>query len=294
MKATFLILFALLGFSVVNAQTQPTFGFDTTVAGVPFESASLFGNNIFQHNQTLYTAFRVDSSGTPVQISALYFKQGANQNGTTLDSLTISLGMTRAERYTIVFSPRYGNPFFKNVTPVYVSARPTTLAANTANYDRFALTTPYLYDGISNLIVDVRYINSSNAAFVNRGYGDFRVSGAYRTYAGNQTDTVGSSSSSSVFFFGYDILTALPGRSALQKVTFYPNPATNAQNVRVRLAQVSNTVETIRLSDATGRVVWQGSTNAGEQEISIPTADLPKGSYLVVIGNGLASGRLVL
>ena len=277
---TFLLWAGLLLAALAQAQT-----YRYMPAGTFSDAASLFGGNLFRHNQTLYLPSDLNAPAGQVSIGAIYYMQGGNQTVTTIDSLTLKLGQTTATRHTVINFIRY--EYFTNLSTVYSDSQ-RIFTPNTGVWERITLYAPFAYTTANTLVFDVTYKNSSNFAFLYRGKGDFtRV---MRAYSPNLTDTAGSASNI-IPYFGFDILTSIPGRAALERLTFYPNPAAGAATVRVRHNQTQP--QSARLTDVTGRTVWQGRTEPSK-ELQIATETLPKGAYTLVIGNGLAVGRLAL
>ncbi len=82
--------------------------------------------------------------------------------------------------------------------------------------------------------------------------------------------------------------------SEIRKVDFeqvidfsvYPNPATNVLNV-----QFSSNMETIKITDLQGRLLWNGNTN-GSLQIQIPIQQLPAGIYLLEVNDRIGNRRI--
>ncbi|MBF9143522.1 T9SS type A sorting domain-containing protein [Hymenobacter properus] len=73
----------------------------------------------------------------------------------------------------------------------------------------------------------------------------------------------------------------LPTRAAQAAAlaTLHPNPATEAATLT--LAQPARAGQTLRLTDALGRPVWQAPVAAGQTMLTIPLAGQPAGLYLL-------------
>ena len=282
MATTLRTLLALAGLLAVGAVQAQTYRY--MPAGTSSDAAPLFANNAFKHNQTLFLSAEINPPPGQVSISAIYYMQGGNQTGVTLDSLTLKLGQTTAMRHQVINFTRYR--YFTNLVTVFTASQ-QVFAPNTGVWVQIPLANTFNYTTANNLIFDVTYSNSSNSSFLYRGKFDVRT---LRCSSPNLTDTAGSANSI-MPYFGYDIITAIPGRAALAQVDMYPNPATGAGRVRVRHNQ--SQPQFARLTDVQGRTVWQGQTEPG-QELQITTVNLPKGAYSLMIGQGLAVGRLVL
>ncbi|MBU3742873.1 MAG: hypothetical protein FGM24_11435, partial [Candidatus Kapabacteria bacterium] len=106
-------------------------------------------------HQMLYTAQELLAAGMPPgQIVALGFDVVATNSMAALPNFTIGLANTTR-------NPLYPstNPFY--VTNVPVVFGPTTLNVVSTGWTRHDLATPVIWDGVSNLVVDVCFRNSN-------------------------------------------------------------------------------------------------------------------------------------
>jgi hypothetical protein len=145
-KATFsLVMLLFIGIGDLFAQPQ-----------FPFEPATpLFPNNAFPFNnannnrrQVLYLAS--DFNAPAGLITKIYVKSSSQVLPNFTDVL-IQVGFTTATTLTA------GGPFFSPVDTVFYSApaSPTRVIIPTGgSWVEFPLTTPILYDGVSNIVMD--------------------------------------------------------------------------------------------------------------------------------------------
>lgn len=85
------------------------------------------------------------------------------------------------------------------------------------------------------------------------------------------------------------------GASALEGVSLYPNPAQD--QVTIDLSAVAGTRNTVRISDASGRIVYENAnalSQNGGGRLTIATADLAIGTYQVSVRNDSSSRTLPL
>jgi hypothetical protein len=68
--------------------------------------------------------------------------------------------------------------------------------------------------------------------------------------------------------------------------SIYPNPATHVLNV-----QFSSNIETIKITDRQGRLVWQKNVNSSLQ-IQVPIQQLPDGLYLLEVNDRNGNSRV--
>ena len=262
-----------------NAQTysyNPSSGSST---------AFVFGNTMAEHNQQLYQPGQIlDSTHAPVQVSRIYLQYGFNFNsqGVTLDSLRLAVGQTQQHNYQL------DNTFTHNhflAAPQVIYTNPG-YAIVTAGAERawfsIDLATPFTYDPAQSLVFDVQFANSSNAAFGIEGTG--RFSSNQRTYAGNRTDSTGSSSSSTLPHLGIDVIT---GIRSVKTITLaaYPSPSSE----RVTFALPNPLPATAMLISADGRRVELGR-QGGWDSWQLP-AGLAPGLYQALVSQGEVSYR---
>ncbi|MFD2718330.1 T9SS type A sorting domain-containing protein [Hymenobacter monticola] len=81
----------------------------------------------------------------------------------------------------------------------------------------------------------------------------------------------------------------LPTRAAQAAAlaTLHPNPATEAATLT--LAQPARAGQTLRLTDALGRTVWQSPVPASQTALTVPLAGQPAGLYLLHLSGGEGS-----
>lgn len=88
-----------------------------------------------------------------------------------------------------------------------------------------------------------------------------------------------------------------PGKSAVQNLNMFPNPARDVTNVSLALDKASNV--TIRVFDLQGKVIRTEAYNsqpAGERNYKVNTSGLPQGTYLVNVSAGehTHTGKLLI
>lgn len=268
---------ALLVSTIVQAQT---YRFEATN---PTSSAFAFGNGQARHTQRIYRPNNImDSTLAPVSVRRIYFQNGPNfgSQDSDLDTLRIRMGATSLRNFRN--TPSFKNYFVRNDSLQLVYSNPNYIAPAGTDGTWFGidLTTPYQYDPSKNLILDLQFTGSnSNPSFSLNGKGFFGVGINRMTYAGNLTDTVGSQSSSTIVFFGIDIVTAVAPRKVLTMQT-YPNPAQD----RVMLGLPNPTEAAVCLIGADGRRVELG-TQSGWAAWELPKG-LATGLYRVVARQG--------
>ncbi len=129
----------------------PFIGSDSIVQpGISTASPTLFGNFLKSgRNQMLYTAAELNAAlGGPCIIKAVTFWIKVFNSNAFLQNFTVKMACTNLNSLTA---------WEQNLTTVYTSANPYQPQAGVLN--GIALTTPFAWDGVSNLIIDVCWYN---------------------------------------------------------------------------------------------------------------------------------------
>ncbi len=179
-----LVLLCLLA-NVVNAQT-----YIRTATGAnnyfPLGTGSLASTN----NRVQYLYYPSDFTPTVPMgvITKVYFKAG-NTTTYTYNDMTLQIGTT-----TLTAMPTTATPWVSGLsTAYYASSR--TITAVSGNWFEFTLTSPFFWDGTSNIIVDI-YSASNGTIILEQGSlgGNRRMWGTYNA----ATSTSGGTGSASL------------------------------------------------------------------------------------------------
>ncbi|HML59003.1 MAG TPA: hypothetical protein PKA85_11585, partial [Ferruginibacter sp.] len=151
----------LAGYSVDGALGQDTVGIPTTtlggVNGNPYRSGNGAGNQL--KTQLLYTAAEMQAAGyTTGNITGLGFI--TTTVGGTMVDMTIKIGATNVSNLTSTFETTPLTEVF--TTPTF------TAVANSVNFHPFS--TPFYWDGSSNILVEVCQTNSITGTTTVRAY----------------------------------------------------------------------------------------------------------------------------
>ncbi|NVN94312.1 MAG: T9SS type A sorting domain-containing protein [Bacteroidetes bacterium] len=177
---------------IINATTIYYAESNTTSVGgtAPFGTAStltsstsyptLYGNYWYQDwSQMVYTASELANAGLAAgNITALTFKLGAVADASP-SGYTIKMGTTASSSLSGFTTT--------GLTNVYGPVTPTM----TTGFNVFTLSTPYYWDGVSNIIIDIRG---------NGGYGDANATTYYTATTDNTVVYAYSYSDNSGFF----------------------------------------------------------------------------------------------
>lgn len=84
----------------------------------------------------------------------------------------------------------------------------------------------------------------------------------------------------------YSKIVAVPLKSSPTQLTIFPNPVT--ENLFVQLASTKADKLTLQISDMQGKVLQQqvDEVGVGNTSVSISTATLAKGSYVLLVKSG--------
>ncbi|HRN93039.1 MAG TPA: hypothetical protein PLS87_11515, partial [Ferruginibacter sp.] len=151
----------LAGFSVDGALGQDTVGIPTTtlggVNGNPYRSGNGTGNQL--KTQLLYTAAEMQAAGFSTgNITGLGFI--TTSVGGTMSDMTIKIGATNVSNLTSTFETSTLTEVF--TTPTF------TAVANEVNFHPFS--TPFFWDGSSNILVEVCQTNTITGTTTVRAY----------------------------------------------------------------------------------------------------------------------------
>ncbi len=214
-------------------QATATFGTGTTVLG-----ATAFPNSLSAYyggvkHQILYTAAELSAQGLAAgsKISALTFDLNAFNATASLVNFTIRMGTTTNTALTGMVS---------GTSAVY---GPTTFTATAAGITSFQFTTPYTWDGVSNLIVETVH-NAGNG-----GNG-----------SGNITKTT-TTINNSVYYGASDNITG--GIAGFDAVTVYGTSGASTARPNITFKYTMNTVWTPATglySDALATVAYTGES----------------------------------
>lgn len=236
--------------------------------------AFVFGNTLARHNQTLYPPGSIAGPlNTGGLITRVYFRYGSNAGnpGTnTLDSVVISLGQT--DSLQLPRGNSFNNKFFGPwvISPVATLPQLVIPAGTEGQWIPINVGL-FTYDSSKSLIVDIKFKNSANQVFGAQSTGVFGP--RLRVYADNFRDTTGSSSSSLVPHFGFDLATSVKPSLASLGIQVAPNPAQGTIRMQVPVTVVGKTYTVL---DAAGRTVLTGNF-AANTRIAVPV----KGLYVV-------------
>lgn len=259
------------------AQAQ-TYRFQT---GSATSTAFAFGNATARHTQQLYRPGDIlDSTLASVTVNKIYFQCGPNfgSQDSDVDTVHIRMGSTTLRSFEKVQIIK--NRFVRNnqMQEVFFNSNYQAPANTDGTWFSIDLTSPFTLDPSKSTVVDIQFTgNNSNNSYSLNGVGRFSTN--QRTYAGTLTDSLGSQSSSTLPYFGIDIVTAVAPRKVLTMQT-YPNPAQD----RVMLGLPNPTEATVSLIGADGRRMELG-TQSGWAAWQLPTG-LAAGLYRVVARQG--------
>lgn len=247
-KITLSLVFLLT--MVMGSYGQVTVGEGTDTAQVlPFNA--FYG---YTYSQSIYLASEINASGSITSIQWYFTGTGALPNS---QNLTIYLGQTTKSS----FDTNLDYVALSELTPVYTGG---IVTGGTAGWKTITLTTPFAYDGISNLVIAV----DENMANYDGSADDFR------------NTNVGSNRSIFVYSDSLNADPANPtddagGFPSRGMVTFVPNiifggitqACGNPTNITTSMA--TTTQATIAWTAAAGQTDWQ--VYVVEQSMEAPT-----------------------
>ncbi len=134
-----------------DSPSMGTFVKEITFGGATSINNGLFAANDFRHYQLLYRASDIAGSGN---INSIFFKYAAGVSRTSCPHVTIRLAHTSRENLAT------GNMDLNiagrgSAVTVLDDATITVPAGNAGDYFKIALSTPFAYNGVDNLIVDI-------------------------------------------------------------------------------------------------------------------------------------------
>lgn len=259
--------------SAATAQAQ-TYRFQT---GTATSTAFAFGNTVARHTQQLYRPGEIlDSTLASVTVNKIYFQCGPNfgSQDSDVDTVHIRMGSTTLRSFEKVQIIK--NRFVRNsqMQEVFFNSNYQVPANTDGTWFSIDLTNPFTLDPSKSTVVDIQFTgNNSNPSYSVNGVGRFSTN--QRTYAGALTDSLGSQSSSTLPYFGIDIVTATAPRKVLAMQS-YPNPAQD----RIMLGLPNPTEATVCLIGTDGRRVELG-TQSGWASWELPKG-LATGLYRIV------------
>ncbi|MBZ0135459.1 MAG: hypothetical protein K8I27_03670, partial [Planctomycetes bacterium] len=155
------VLVCAAGATTISAQVIVTLG-NTTVASntYPFKYSALNGRY-----QTCYAASEINLPGGG-SITEIWV-HGAVGTATTYGGLRLRLAHTNLTPTTITanFNTNYTGTLATGLGPVNYSPATTPGTSTSFSWWHFVLTTPFLYNGTSNLIVDWSYDSRTGNGF---------------------------------------------------------------------------------------------------------------------------------
>jgi hypothetical protein len=254
-----------LGASITSiaAGTSPASGTGTTYSS-SFGYPTFFGNYWYQDwTQMVYTAAELQAMGlTAGNITSIRFNIGGLPDATTISNYSISLGSTANDVLTGFQTT--------GLTTVYgpvTHTVPTATGNVTINF-----TTPYAWDGVSNILVDVRGTGA---------YGSANSTTQYSATTGN-TVVYGYSSSNNAGFY-----TSSPTA----------NTSTNRPNLRFGGQLLTNTTSnynwswtagsTSVLTTASGTTILPATTTTYTVTATNPTTGCSASQNFTVTANPL-------
>ncbi len=151
------VLLTSLFTGIANAQTTVTIGSGTTT------SYYLPIGNYFNYSYTqqIYLASEIGAAGAPQYITDLAFQWGYGTATTNKNNCTIYMANTPKTS----FANSTDWVQFADMTPVYTG--PVNFAAPAGTWTNFSLSTPFYYDGTSNLLVCV---HDNSGAYAGNSY----------------------------------------------------------------------------------------------------------------------------
>lgn len=274
---------ALLATSVAQAQT---YRFQT---GSVTPTAFAFGNASARHTQQLYRPGEIlDSTLAAVMVNKIYFQCGANFGSLDSDVDTLHIRMTSTNLRSFQKVQIIKNRFVRNsqMQEVFFNSNYRAPANTDGTWFSIDLTSPFTLDPSKSTVVDIQFTGSDcNPSYSVNGVGRFSTN--QRTYAGTLTDSLGSQSSSTLPYFGIDIVTAVAPRKVLA-LQAYPNPA--SQSLHLGLPNPMPATTTLIAAD--GRRIELG-TQDGWARWTLP-AGLAAGLYRVAVRQaGLEYGTML-
>lgn len=132
-----------------TASSQVTVGTNSTTTNFPFDGFWEDGKSQFIYRATELTMAGIQAG----LITELAMNVAQKFSTQPYSGLTISIGCTNLTEFTPVFPPP---SFVTGLTQVYTGSYSTVLGWNT-----FAFSTPYEWDGVSNLIIEICFDNTS-------------------------------------------------------------------------------------------------------------------------------------
>ncbi len=189
-KSLFFVLMVMLFLPLaMRGQTTVTIGTGTGVSNAPFQSCYMDS-----WSESIYTATEVGVAGTITEVS---YNMASNEGGAYSTTYTkIYMGT----RTSSTFASTTDWTASSNLTEVY--SGPTTLGSGSSGWKTIQLTTPYVYDGVNNLVIVVvhhdlysyncslYYYGSTNAS--QYMYRQEDENEAYAQHPGTSAGTAGS------------------------------------------------------------------------------------------------------
>lgn len=206
------------------------------------------GNNNYPFNNTSgnkcqYLYLKSDFGSPPAgTITKIYIRPASNATNATYNNFTIQMGMTSISAFS---SATY---ITTGMTPV-LTGNPYVIPTVTANtWLMFTLSTPFVYDGVSNIVVEY-----SSQSFSN-GFTIFENALTGRRIYGSYGNSTGGGFDGEQPGFGFDILTC-------------PNPVLSAQPANQSICSGSNTAFSVTATNAS-TYQWQVNTGSSFTNIS--------------------------
>ena len=176
---------ALIVAGTTVAQTIVTIGTGTSnTSYVP-----VYYGSAYSYTQQLYTAAEIGANGTPMEITSIAFQWGYSSASTAKTNCTIYMANTPKA----TFSSTSDWVQYADMTPVYTGN--LNFPAGAGSWKTFTLSTPFAYDGTSNLLVCVhdnsgsyhstsyvtRYTSASQKVLRIGGSSRYNITGTFST-----------------------------------------------------------------------------------------------------------------
>lgn len=235
-----------------SANSQVQIGYGNTVSPyVPFTSS-----NPYSYSQSIYLASDINTSGTITSLQWYYTGTSAMPNS---QQLVVYLGTTSKS----AFASKTDWVTLPNLTQVYTGGITTNSAPG---WVTITLATPFVYDGISNLVVAV---NETKPGF---------------DFSSDKFNATSVTGQRSIIYYGSSVVNPASPSLAIGPLTLSPNVIFGG------ITQTCGTpayLTTSSIGTTTASVSWASTTDkpSGGSDYYVSTSDVPTSESTAPTGN---------